>query len=160
MSNTEREDFDIGEWCKSKGLSNETIGKLVENEVTTKGTLESLTETDIIDLKLIIGQRALFRRAQKKMTSAEVRLEVPKEGSEEMKSHLNNLCHSPPSMHHDEASKMANTDRPTPAGVSKSETDPLPVSVEEDTKTENVQKKTQSDCEEDMDEGVSNPHEG
>ena len=55
--------FELDSWLKQNGITDSTAIKLSREEVNTRDALASLSEADITDLKLPIGQRSLLRQA-------------------------------------------------------------------------------------------------
>ena len=52
--------FDFKSWCETKGLKKETSELLTKQDLNTKETLVLVTESDIANLEMTLGQRKLL----------------------------------------------------------------------------------------------------
>ena len=52
--------FDFKGWCDTKGLKKETSELLTKQDLDTKEALVLVTESDITNLEMTLGQRKLF----------------------------------------------------------------------------------------------------
>lgn len=62
----------FAQWCKEKGLTEETLDVLNKEEISSFTVLESLQTEDIEALHLSLGQRAVLRRAASSLHDAQL----------------------------------------------------------------------------------------